>query len=466
MAQGKHVKEPDEKQKKKMQLINTAVITALFVGITVSLIVFERPVKSETEKRYLAEFPEFTFEDFISGEYTAGVSYWFNDTVPWRDGFKDISANISKHMGISLGGVKLVGTPTTVVTTTAAAEPVTESTSHSTVSQEENTGSAITEENTPAAETTAEVTETTEPPYDPRNEIAPGVQSNGVLTVQQQGHWRAINLYGGGFARDRFVESVNNFAEDLDGITNVYVMTVPTCGEYYTPANYAEYNASQADDINYMAEHFSDKVTNVDCMQVLEAHLSEEIYARTDYHWLALGAYYAASQFAQAADIAFPDLETYDRRDREGFVGSWYGFTKDAELLNDPETFTYYIPANDFSCYYYDTSYNYDGKYPFFVQQNSDLYSTFMGGDAKIVRIETDVKNGRRLIVFKDSYGNAEIPFYLNGYEEVYVCDIRFFDLNAIDFIKEHEIDDLLFTMCTFSAAGENSKHLEEIRTQ
>lgn len=462
MAKGKHAKEPDNKQKKKMQLINAAVTAAVFVGITVSLIVLERPVKSETEKRSLAEFPDFTFEDFISGKYTAGVSNWFNDTVPWRDGFKDISANITKHMGISLGGVKLVGTPTTVVTEATTAAPATAPTTETAApSASENTGTEETREITPTQTEAA-----TEPPYDPRNEIAPGVQSNGILIVEQKGHWRAINLYGGGFARDRFVEQVNAFAEDLDGFANVYVMTVPTCGEYYTPANYAEYNASQSEDISYMAEHFSDKVTNVDCLKVLEQHLEEEIYARTDYHWMPLGAYYTAGEFAKAAGIEFPDLETYDKREREGFVGSWYGNTGEAVLLNDPEVFTYYIPANDFSCYYYDTAYNYDGKYPFFVQQEKDLYSTFMGGDAKIVRIETDVKNGRRLLVFKDSYGNAEIPFYMNGYEEIYVCDIRFFDLNAVEFIKENEIDDLLFTMCTFSAGGDNSKYLEVIRTR
>ena len=97
----------------------------------------------------------------------------------------------------------------------------------------------------------------------------------------------------------------------------------------------------------------------------------------------------------------------------------------------------------------------------------NDSYSMFMGGDRKIVKVTTDVNNGRKLVVFKDSYGNAEIPFYMNSFEEIYVCDIRYFDINAVEFIKEQGVTDLLFSMCTFSAAGVNcEKYMEKIRTQ
>ena len=59
-------------------------------------------------------------------------------------------------------------------------------------------------------------------------------------------------------------------------------------------------------------------------------------------------------------------------------------------------------------------------------------------------------------MVIKDSYGNVEIPFFMNSFEEIYVTDVRFFDLNTIDFVKEQGITDVLFTMCTYSAAGQN----------
>lgn len=473
MAKGKHLKEKNKdtaKEKRKWNIINISLTAAFFVAVTVSLIVFERPTVSLTEKRDLEEFPEFNSENLFSGRFTDGVSRWFNDTVPWRDGFKDISANISKLTGISLGGVTVYGGPSAVVNTTTAApetKPAENTDAVSTKPDEitDNNGITVTEitENTQAEETTA----ATEPPYDPRNEIAPGVQTNGQIVCLQNGHYRGISLYGGGFNRDKFVQYVNAFADDLGDGIKTYVMITPTSGEYYTPKNFAEYNASQSDDIFYIADSLSGNVTSVDCVTALREHLTEEIYTRTDHHWQPLGAYYAAAEFAKAAEVPFPELDTFEKREVEGYVGSMYTFTQDANILNDPEIFTYYIPANDFSCYYYDTAYNFDNKYPFFLKMPvSSAYSTFMGGDQKIVRIETDVKNGRKLAVFKDSYGNAEIPFFMGGFEEIYVCDIRYFDLNAVEFAKENEITDVLFTMCTFSAAGVNCDYIEEIRTK
>ena len=104
MAKGKHEKEKENKGA-VWSVANIAVTVTLFIGITVALLVLERPTVSYTENRELAEFPEFSFEKLFSGEYTDGITEWFDDTVPWRDGFKDISANIIKNMGVSLGNV-------------------------------------------------------------------------------------------------------------------------------------------------------------------------------------------------------------------------------------------------------------------------------------------------------------------------------------------------------------------------
>lgn len=292
--------------------------------------------------------------------------------------------------------------------------------------------------------------------------------TNGNLTYFLNNHWYGIQLYAGGYNQDLYIKSVNAFADDLDGTAQVYSMIAPTNGDFYCPESYGEYNASQIKDINYIENNLGDKVKSVNCYDVLKEHKDDYIYFRTDHHWTSLGAYYAAEQFAKAAGVPFAEMneENYEKKVIEGFVGSLYGSTGNANLLNDPDDFEYYVPANDYRCYYYDMSYNLDGKYPFFIQQEArNAFGTFMGSDKKIVRVETDVKNGRKLMVIKDSYGNVEIPFYMNSFEEIYVTDVRFFDLNAIDFIKQNGITDVLFTMCTFSAAGQNCEGIEMMRT-
>lgn len=291
---------------------------------------------------------------------------------------------------------------------------------------------------------------------------------NGNMTFRYKDHWWGVQLYAGGYNQDLYIQSVNAFANDLDGIAQVYSMIPPTKADFYCPDDYKEYNASQLDDINYIEQHLSDKVKSVRCYDILQKHIDEYIYFRTDHHWTALGAYYAAGQFAQAAGVPFKEIgsDNFEEKALEGFVGSLYGMTNDANLLNDPDVFAYYVPKNNYDCYYYDMAYNFDGKYPFFIQQEPrNAFGTYMGSDKKIVRIETDCKNSRKLMVIKDSYGDVEIPFYMNSFEEIYVTDVRFFDLNAIDFIKEQGITDVLFTMCTYSAAGQNCEGIERMRT-
>ena len=480
MAKGQHVKEKEKKQSAPVWVkINLVVMISVFIGITVLMLFFERPTVSMTEKRELAKFPEFSFESFFKGEYTEGVSNWFNDTVPFRDGFKDISNTLVKNMGVTMGGVVINGAPMKVVdnkpqqTQPTATPPKDENPNQSQggnsspVQTEGNSSTqasqpAVTEEN--PVNTPAEVER-------PQGENAEVV--NGQAIYQLNGRWWGVQLYGGGYNQDKYIKSVNDFAEDLDGIAKVYSMIPPTNGDFYCPEGFEDYNASQLKDIRYMEEGLSDKVTVVDCYTALSQHTDEDIYFRTDHHWQPLGAYYAAEQFAKAAGVPFLKLndDNFETFEIPDFIGSLYGTTGRAEMM-DADTLVYYVPKNYYKdefagAYYYDVYYKDELKYPFFQkdQKGKNAYGVFMGGDQKIVRVDTDVKNGRTLLVLKDSYGNAEIPFYFNSFEHIYVCDVRFFGLNAVDFIKEQGVTDVLFTMCTFSAAGGNCDGIEMCRT-
>ena len=82
------------------------------------------------------------------------------------------------------------------------------------------------------------------------------------------------------------------------------------------------------------------------------------------------------------------------------------------------------------------------------------------GADSRIAHVHTDCGNGRTLVIFKDSYGNALLPMLTGSFENIYLCDIRYFDRNAVDFIKEVGATDLLFSMCSYSAVGVNKNNI------
>lgn len=76
-------------------LFLTAVLVVLFMGICP-----RSSGRSGTETRILTEFPEFSFEAFFNGEYTATITEWFSDTVPYRDTMLDLASTIRGLYGI------------------------------------------------------------------------------------------------------------------------------------------------------------------------------------------------------------------------------------------------------------------------------------------------------------------------------------------------------------------------------
>ena len=72
-------------------------------------------------------------------------------------------------------------------------------------------------------------------------------------------------------------------------------------------------------------------------------------------------------------------------------------------------------------------------------------YCTFMGGDTNTTSVTTSTKNGRRLMILKDSYGNALPSNLFSSFEEIHVVDCRYFLQNMVDFVKDHAITDILF---------------------
>ena len=97
-------------------VISLLIMTPVFFIIAVLLIVIPRSDISYIEKRKLAEFPEFSFESYFSGEYTAKVTEFYDDTVPDRDNFKTAGYNFKSIFGLHTEDeVKMIGTPVAVV---------------------------------------------------------------------------------------------------------------------------------------------------------------------------------------------------------------------------------------------------------------------------------------------------------------------------------------------------------------
>ena len=210
-------------------------------------------------------------------------------------------------------------------------------------------------------------------------------------------------------------------------------------------------------------------VKSVDAYTPLGKHAQEDIYLRTDHHWAPLGGYYAAEAFAKTAGVPFKDLSHYDRKVVRNYVGSMYGYAKDVAIKNAPEDFVYYVPkgvtyTTTYTDYQVDKNYRVtaEGKphngafFQHYRDGHPGAYCTFMGSDQRLTVVRTSTPSKRRLLIMKDSFGNA-IPGYLFfSFGEIHVVDSRYFLKNMKDYVTQNKITDILFANNIFKAYSPN----------
>ena len=277
-----------------------------------------------------------------------------------------------------------------------------------------------------------------------------------IIIVGKPNTVRALSCFGGPSVGARPLADCGNYYKEVFGESvNIYVAPIPLASAYYTPNAARNWTKSQAVAINAMYAALRDDVKAVDIYSTLAKHVTEDIYSRTDHHWAPLGAYYAAEEFAKVAGVPFRDLSHYEEVVQARYVGSMHMYSKDAAVLNSPEKFVYYKPKGiEYTTTYINYSIDANGRIigesrpvvgKFFANAaGNGIYCVFMGGDSKITQVRTATKNGRRLIIVKDSFGNALPGYLFYSFEEIHVIDFRYFNKNIKRYVKDHGITDIL----------------------
>lgn len=281
----------------------------------------------------------------------------------------------------------------------------------------------------------------------------------GIIIMGSGDSLRAMEPFGG--APDGgtgYADVVNRYKQTFGDAVNVYCMIIPTSVAIYCPEEARAWTNDQRVTVRNIYARLSDAVASVDLFDIMQQHASEPIYSRTDHHWAPLGAYYAARQFARQAKVPFADLSTYEQHVVHDYVGTMYRFSRDAAVKNAPEDFVYYTPRN---VSYFTTVVRYqlgrNGQVvgesepedaPFFYTYedgSSAAYMTFMHGDTNTTHVRTSTDNRRRLLILKDSYGNALPGYLFHSFEEIHVVDCRYFTRNIADYVRRYGITDILF---------------------
>lgn len=90
---------------KKYYMVNIVCVVLVFAAVICLMSFFPRSYGYIDEKRFVTKFPRFSVEAYFKGRYTAQISEWYTDSIPYRAKFKEATAALKSLYGVSAGSV-------------------------------------------------------------------------------------------------------------------------------------------------------------------------------------------------------------------------------------------------------------------------------------------------------------------------------------------------------------------------
>lgn len=214
----------------------------------------------------------------------------------------------------------------------------------------------------------------------------------------------------------------------------------------------------QSSIVNFFSQLRPDILT-VNAYESLKGQAEETLYYKNDHHWTTLGAYYTFLQWANVMDLEV-DLDYEILNVTEAFDGTLSA--KSGFKARSLDTIEVYLPQTDVQ---YVVTYVEEQQKTTTVYQTDDLsgrdkYAIFLGGNHSLVKIQTTSSSENRLLVIKDSYANAFIPFLIPYYDEILVVDPRYYFDDLEELIEKERINELLYLYNVNTFFSDNSLNL------
>ncbi len=397
---------------------------AMVIGCIVGLIFFARPTTSTLENRTLTPFPAVTAESFLDGTFTSDVSLWYADTFPLREPLVRMNLGLKNLYGLQ-PDTQLIG------------------------------GNRTSDELPPEGERVAETRER------PHNIAAPEVReraanieeqiTDGVYVDAEKQACYTLYYFDQG-ATQAYADVVNDAADLVGDGVNVYSVLLPTnAGIMLDDATLASLGVpNQKQAIDYFYSLMNDKVIPVPTFDVLYEHRDEELYFRTDFHWQQLAAYYVYTSFCKEKGIEPSPFDQWEELAFYPFVGEYEvaatkGFAPDTVYARIPQG------TNEMEYWVDDLDQSSKMEGPVITDltnagDDENKYSCFVCGNRPLSHIHNPaVTDGSSCVVIKDSFGNPFVSVMVDNYEDIYTFDFRYSNQKLVDFVKEHNIQDVIF---------------------
>lgn len=368
---------------KKVRIIITIVFIGFFVLISgASLIIKDREF-SPNENRYLAETPELSWDNILSGKFQDGLEDYLRDQVCFRDGWITVKTGIQKACGDTDIGGAYVGkdgydfekiTP----------EDVDEK-------QVDRNIKAVEDYFMTASET-----------IDKQKLSFLLVPTSGL--VMQEKLPKNARL----FDQAKYIDQVQKAMKDYNFV-DVRDTLMDHNEEY----------------IYYKTDHHWTSAGACLAYDAWSERTGGEIEKEDGLAKNVVSDKFRGSLYSKIldADSAYDEIWTYGLQKDEAF-GS-----KDCTVTIDEK--------QQLDSIYDDEKLQEKDKYAYFLGGNY--------GQVHIQNQKAASKaKGKNILIIKDSFANSFVPFVTQDYENIYMVDLRYYNGDMKAYLQEHEITDVL----------------------
>ena len=406
----------------------------VIVLFSLGLLFFQIPINevSEYEKRRLADFPEYATNHLISGKYTQDLEAYLSDHFTFRDFWVETAFQFKTFFGLK--------SEATIIKSTQESD--------NQIDTSELTQLLIDTSSTSIDSTRVQTQDST---FDQEEPIAE--KTEGLLIWEG----RAYQIFGGNNRMAKyFAKSLNKYHKAMGKLgVKFHSLVIPSPAAFYIPNKYQKMFSNERINLDEMYKHLDSGIANTDVYEILDDHKDEYLYFYTDHHWTGLAAYYAYMGFCKTAKITPTPIDSFKRKVIPNFLGSLYLQTKNQELKEHKDSVEYFKSKIKTKTTAWVKSIDdkpIRANVLYERAKRSAAYSVFLGSDYTLMKIETSVKNGKKIALIKNSFGNAFAPFLINHFETVFVIDYRYYDGNLTNLIKENNITDVVLLQNNFGA--------------
>lgn len=244
-------------------------------------------------------------------------------------------------------------------------------------------------------------------------------------------------------------ELINSYYENAS--MPVYFMLVPTASAVYEsnlPAN-----APTSNQESFIKDVYADTKNGIRCIDtyhVLSSLKDNYIYYRTDSHWTSYGAYYVYQSAIQKMGFTPVPYQRYviSHLSTE-FRGDLYAETLYTNMKPDILDCYYYETGGRITsiqaCYQNGDTQERESLYDNSALQSDNMYQFYLGEPCEKLVIQTDLDNGKKLLLYKDDFADCMVPFLIQHYSEICIVNLQQTGIRFESVVNPSEYTQVLF---------------------